>query len=371
MVSRFFNGLVKRSKQRRLAVSNDSTLCAGIDIGDRYCQIVVLDESGEVSEQSRIRTTPTAFKHYFQSKSPMRIAMEVGTHSPWLGELLNYLGHEALVGNACKLRLIHRNNQKSDEVDAELLARLCRFDPQLLYPICHKGQEARAAMAVIRTRDALVRSRTLLINHARGIVKPTGYRLSKCSSRYFSKLHDEVPESLRPVLEPILHTVDQLSVQIQAYGQQIENIGQDQYPQAVLLQEVSGVGPITALTFVLTIGDPWRFAHNRDIGAYLGLVPRRSQTGQSDPELSITKAGNRYLRNLLVQCSHYILGPFGPDSNLRRSGERIASHGGKNAKKRARVAVARRLAVMLLSMLKTGESYAPLRGSHYDEVTAA
>jgi transposase len=347
------------------------TLCAGIDIGDRYCQIAVLDEDGGVSEQSRIRTTPTAFKRYFQGKSPMRIAMEVGTHSPWMGQLLNDLGHEALVANACKLRLIHRNDQKSDEVDAELLARLCRFDPQLLYPICHKGEEARAAWAVIRTRDALVRSRTLLINHARGIVKPTGHRLPKCASRYFSRIGNELPDSLRPVLEPILQTVDHLTVQIQAYSQQIESIGQEQYPQAAFLQQVSGVGPLTALTFVLTIGDPWRFAHNRAVGAYLGLVPRRSQTGQSDPDLPITKAGNRYLRNLLVQCSHYILGPFGPDSDLRRSGERIASRGGKNAKKRARVAVARRLAVMLLSMLKTGESYDPLHGSSDDEVSAA
>ena len=348
-----------------------NTICAGIDIGDRYCQIAVLDEEGEVSEQSRIRTTPTAFKRYFQGKSPMRVAMEVGTHSPWLGQLLNDLGHEALVANACKLRLIHRNDQKSDEVDAELLARLCRFDPQLLYPICHKGEEARAAWAVIRTRDALVRSRTLLINHARGIVKPTGHRLPKCGARYFGKLQDEIPESLRLVLGPILQTVDHLTIQIQAYSQQIESIGQDQYPQAAFLQQVPGVGPITALTFVLTIGDPWRFTHNRNVGAYLGLVPRRSQSGQCDPQLRITKAGNRYLRTLLVQCSHYILGPFGPDSDLRRSGERIASHGGKNARKRARVAVARKLAVMMLSMWKTREQYDPLHGSRDDESSAA
>jgi len=351
-------------------MGDSNTICAGIDIGDRYCQIAVLDLEGEVTETSRIRTTPAAFKRYFQGKTPMRVAMEVGTHSPWLGQLLSDLGHKALVGNACKLRLIYRNNQKRDEVDAELLARLCRFDPQLLYPICHKGKGARTAFTVLRTRDALVRSRTALINHARGIVKPTGHRLSKCSSRYFGKLQDELPESLKPILEPILHTVNQLTVQIQAYGQQIEHIGQDQYPQTMLLRQVPGVGPITSLAFVLTIGDPWRFIHNRDVGAYLGMVPRRSQTGQSDPELPITKAGSRYLRTMLVQCSHYILGPFGPDSDLRRSGERIASRGGKNAKKRARVAVARKLAVMMLSMLKTGEAYDPLHGSH-DEISAA
>jgi transposase len=306
------------------------TICAGIDIGDRYSQIAVLDEDGEVSEKSRIRTTPAAFQRHFQGKPPMRLAMEVGTHSPWL---------------------------------SQLLARLCRFDPQLLYPIGHKTEAARAVWSILRSRDALVRSRTMLINHARGIVKPTGHRLPKCSSRRFGKLQDKLPEYLCPALEPILQTVNQLNDQIQVYNRQIECLGRDQYPETALMQQVPGVGPITALTYSLTIGDPWRFARNRDVGAYLGLVPRRSQTGQSDPELPITKAGNRYLRSLLVQCSHYILGPFGPDSDLRRSGQRIALRGGKNAKKRARVAVARRLAVMLLSMWKTGEVYDPLHGS--------
>jgi transposase len=348
-----------------------STICAGIDIGDRYSQIAVLDEDGEVSEKSRIRTTPVAFKRYFQGKSLMRVAMEVGTHSPWLNQLLIGLGHEVLVGNAYKLRLIHRNTQKSDEVDAELLARICRFDPQLLYPISHKTEEARATWTILRSRDVLVRSRTILINHARGIAKTAGHRLPKCSSFQFGKLQGELPETLRSTLEPILDTVSHLNHQIKTYNQEIERIAQEQYPVTGLLQQVPGVGPITALTFVLTVDDPRRFPRNRTVGAYLGLVPRRSQSGQCDPELPITKAGNRYLRSLLVQCAHYILGPFGPDSDLRRGGERIASRGGKNAKKRARVAVARRLAVMLLSMWRTGEVYDPLHGSHDEELSVA
>lgn len=352
-------------------MSEHTTFYAGIDIGDRFCHVTVLDEEGEVSEKNRIRTTPAAFRQHFQGQPPMRIAMEVGTHSPWLSQLLTDLGHDVLVGNALKLRLIHRNDQKDDDVDGELLARLCRFDPQLLYPIGHKTQAARAAWSVLRARDALVRSRTMLINHARGIVKPTGHRLPKCSSQRFGKLQNELPETLRPVLTPVLDTVNQLTAQVKTYNRQIEEMCQEQYPETLPLQQVQGVGPITALTFVLVIGDPWRFGRNRDLGSYLGLVPRRSQSGQSDPELPITKAGNRYLRMLLVQCSHHILGPFGPDSDLRRSGERIASSGGKNARKRARVAVARRLAVMLLSMWKSGQMYDPLRVSEADESPAA
>lgn len=352
-------------------MSNDSTICTGIDIGDRYCQIAVLDEDGDVSEQTRIRTTPKAFERYFKSKVPLRVAMEVGTHSPWISQLLNKMGHDALVGNACKLRLIYKNDRKSDVVDAELLARICRFDPQLLYPIDHKDQSARAVWSVVRSRDILIRTRTGLINHTRGIVKPFGHRMPKCSPLRLVKLGSEVPEPLRPALVPILNTIAQLNTQIYSYNKEIVRMGKEQYPQAELLQQVPGVGPITALTFMLTIGDPWRFPRNRTVGAYLGLVPRRSQTGQSDPQLSITKSGNQYLRRLLVQCANYILGPFGPDCDLRRCGERIASSGGKNAKKRARVAVARRLSVMLLSIWKTAEVYDPFHGSKDKESSAA
>jgi len=352
-------------------MSKDIKICAGIDIGDRYCQIAVLDEDGDVSEQIRIRTTPRAVQRCFKGRQPMRIAMEVGTHSPWLSQLLNQMGHEVLVANACKLRLIHKNDQKSDEVDAELLARICRLDPQPLYPINHKSEVARAAWSVIRARDALVRSRTMLINHARSIVKTTGHRLPVCSSTRITKHQTDLPESVRPTLMPIFETVIYLNNQVKDYDKQIEWIGQEQYPQTRLLRQVAGVGPITALTFVLTIGDLSRFSRNRDVGAFLGLVPRRSQTGQRDPALAITKAGNIFLRRLLVQCACYILGPFGPDSDLRRYGQRIASRGGKNAKKRARVAVARKLGVLLLSILKTGEVYEPKRWSKDEQTSVA
>lgn len=352
-------------------MSNDSTICAGIDIGDRYCQIAVLDEDGGVNEQTRIRTTPKAFERYFKGKAPMRVAMEVGTHSPWISQLLNKMGHDVLVGNACKLSLIYKNNQKSDVVDAELLARICRFDPQMLYPIDHKDKSARAVWTIIRSRDVLIRARTKLINHVRGTVKPFGHRLPKCSPLRLVKLQSEVPEPLRPALVPILNTIAQLNAQIYSYNKEIARIAKEHYPQVELLQQVYGVGPITALTFMLTIGDPWRFPRNRTVGAFLGLVPRRNQTGQSDPQLSITKSGSRYLRRLLVQCANYILGPFGPDCDLKRCGERIASRGGKNAKKRARVAVARRLSVMLLSIWKTAEVYDPFHGSKNKETSAA
>jgi len=349
----------------------DSTISVGIDIGDRFCQIAILDAAGELAEESRIRTTPAAIRSHFEKQPMARIAMEVGTHSPWLDHLLRELGHEVLVANAYKLSLIHKNDQKSDKVDAELLARICRFDPQLLYPISHKGEEARAAWTILRARDALVRSRTMLVNHARGVVKSMGHRMPKCSSPRFSKLQSKLPESLRPALTPVFETLLQLSKQIAEYDKKIIQVGQDHFPQTTLLQQVPGVGPLTALAFVLVIDDPWRFPRNRTVGAYLGLAPRRSQSGQSDPELPISKTGNRYLRRLLVQCAHYIIGPLGPDSDLRRHGLRIADAGAKNAKKRAGIAVARRLAVTMLSVWKSGETYEPLRWSKGGESAVA
>ena len=118
---------------------------------------------------------------------------------------------------------------------------------------------------------------------------------------------------------------------------------------------------MTALAYLLTLEEPGRFEQSRSVGAYVGLTPRRDQSGQTDKQLRITQCGDGYLRQLLVTSSHYILGPFGPDSDLRRYGLRIAERGGKNAKKRAVVAVARKLAVLLHHLWKTGVDYEPLR----------
>ena len=130
------------------------------------------------------------------------------------------------------------------------------------------------------------------------------------------------------------------------------------------MRQVEGIGPLTALTFVLTLEDPYRFEKSRSVGAYLGLVPATDQSGDRDPQKRISKEGDEMLRKLLVGSAHYILGPFGSDSDLRRHGEKIASRGGKNAKKRAAVAVARKLSVLLHSLWVSGEVYDPLHNAH-------
>ena len=341
-------------------------MTAGLDLGDKYSYLCLIDQqSGEVKEEGRLRTTPEAFRRRFASQQPpMRIAIEAGTHSPWASRVLEECGHEVLVANARKLRLIYANKRKTDEIDAENLARLARVDPKLLYPLKHRGEESQAHMALIRSREALVSCRTQLVNHVRGAVKSFGARLPKCPARSFHKRASEhIPEALWPAVGPILEQIGSLTQRIRDYERKLEEISKEHYPETELLRQVEGIGPLTALTFVLTLEDPYRFEKSRSVGAYLGLVPSRDQSGDTDPQKRISKEGDEMLRRLLVSAAHYILGPFGSDSDLRRHGEKIASRGGKNAKKRAAVAVARKLAVLLHSLWVSAEVYEPLRNT--------
>jgi transposase len=269
-----------------------------------------------------------------------------------------------LVANARKLRLIYSNKRKTDEIDAENLARLARVDPKLLYPLKHRGEDSQAHMALIRSRQALVGCRTQLVNHVRGAVKSFGGRLPKGPAVSFhNKAAEHIPEALWPALGPILETIASLTERIRDYERQLETLSKERYPETDLLRQVEGVGTLTALTFVLTLEDPYRFEKSRSVGAYLGLVPARDQSGDRAPQRRISKEGDEMLRRLLVSSAHYILGPFGSDSDLRRHGEKIASRGGKNAKKRAVVAVARKLAVLLHSLWISAEVYEPLRNT--------
>jgi transposase len=183
------------------------TMTVGLDLGDKYSHLCLIDtESGEIMEEGRLRTSPEAFRRRFCSEQqPLRIAMEVGTHSPWVSRVLEECGHRVLVANPRKTRLIYTNKRKTDEIDAEILARLARLDPKLLYPLKHRGEDSQAHLAIIRSREALVGCRTQQVNHIRGAVKSFGARLPKCPARSFHKRAAEhIPEALRPVLEPIL-----------------------------------------------------------------------------------------------------------------------------------------------------------------------
>lgn len=334
----------------------------GIDLGDLHCHLCAMDEHGTIVEQGRLLTTQDAFLRRFTGMARARIAIEVGTHSPWIAPLLQRLGHDVFVANPRKVRAIYENEGKRDEIDAEQLCRIARLDPKLLSPIEHRPQETRADLAVVRARATLVEARTKAINHVRGCVKSFGARLPRCSTLTFARrVAWKIPRELRGALVPVLRTIADVTKRIVAYEKRIEQIAAERYPETARLRQVDGVGPVTALAFVLTIEDAKKFRKSRSVGAYLGLRPGRNQSGRSDPEMHITKAGDTDLRRLLVQSAQYTLGPFGKDSDLRRFGLAMASRGRKSAKKRALIAVARKLAVLLHKLWASNADYDPLR----------
>jgi transposase len=363
---------VSTAAAQQSRILSQQRLTIGLDLGDRNSWYCVVDETGQIQLEQRVRTSTKALQEVFGAMPRSRIALEIGTHSPWISRLLRQWGHEVIVANARKVRLIGESRKKDDRLDAQTLARLARIDPQLLYPVKHRSAQAQADLAVIRARAGLVRARTGLVNTARGLAKSYGERLRSCNVR---NLDPEKAEGLSPelqrALQPLLMCIDSVSEQILQYNERIEALAQQSYPQVALLKQIKGVGTLIALTFLLTLEDPHRFRKSRDVGGYLGLQPGRRKSGQSEPQMHISKEGDPYLRTLLVQGAQHILGPFGVDCDLRRWGLKLAERGGGNGKKRAIVATARKLAVLLHHLWVSGEVYEPLHNSSRRTLAAA
>ena len=321
----------------------------------------VLNEAGDIVTEEAIVNTRECLETFAQRFAGATIVMETGTHSPWVSRLFAARGHPVIVANARKLRAISQSQTKSDREDAQMLARLGRVDPQLLSPVRHRSEATQRTLVRLKVREALVRSRVNLINSVRFLLKSLGVFVSSSikAVAFTRKVRAQLAPADAALVEPLLVAVDALNEQIKALDAELETLAGETYPATERLRQIPGVGPLTALCFVLTVEDPKHFAHARDVGAYLGLVPRRDQSGETDKQLGITKAGHVQLRCLLVNCAHYILGPFGPPCALRAAGERIAARGGKAAKKRAVIAVARKLAVTLLALWKTDAEYQP------------
>src|SRR5512146_676915 len=359
---------VVRNESRNLS---QPKLTIGLDLGDRSSWYCVLDEGGELQGEGKVSTTAKAMREAFHNMPRSRIALETGTHSPWVSRLLSGLRHEVIVAHARKVRLIGESRRKDDRLDARTLARLARIDPQLLSPVQHRSARAQADLTLIRARAGLVRARTALVNTVRSLAKSYGERLRGCNVR---NMNPEKAEGLSPelqaALQPLLRTIESLSEGIREYNQWIEALAERSYPQVALLKQIKGVGTLIALTFLLTLDDPHRFRKSRDVGCYLGLQPGRRNSGQSEPQMHISKEGDPYLRTLLVQGAQHILGPFGPDCDLRRWGLKLAEHGGKSGKKRAIIATARKLAVLLHRLWVSGEVYEPLHNNRYQAVPA-
>jgi transposase len=329
----------------------------GIDLGDKVSRYCVVDPEGEVVEEGSFRNQASSLEKHFGGER-RRIALEAGAQSAWISRELTRLGHEVIVANPRELKWITASDTKNDSADARKLALLAHADARLLRPVEHRTAEQQAELAVIRARDAILRARTLLINSARGIAKGFGVRLPKAITLTFGKRAlAGLPATLGTALAALLEQIDGLSQRIAGSDQQVGKLAAA-HPEVERLTSIPGVGQLTAVTFTLTLGRAERFAHSRDVAGFLGLRPKQRQSGARDPQLGISKSGDPYLRKLLVQCAHHILGHFGKDSALRRWGL-AKGEGGKKATLRAIVAVARKLSVLLHRLWVTGEFYKP------------
>jgi transposase len=339
----------------------------GVDVSDKNMKVVGLDADGNIAWRQEVACRECAVKTVFGKIAPCVVALETGGHAGWLARALMGVGHEVVVANARKVRAISANERKSDWIDAEILARLVRSDRMLLHPVTLRSAQTQADMVILKARDAAVRARALMVNAARSFVKGTGERIRKCSTAAFAKrCREDIKSEALLILEPLLAGIEAQTEVIRAYDRKIATTAQSaRYEQGVnQMTQITGVGVQTALAYVLSLEAPERFADPRQVGPFLGLTPRRDQSGDVDKQLGITHAGNTMMRRLLVGSAQHIMGPFGPDCDLRRFGERLAARGGKSAKKRAVVAVARKLGVLMMKLWQSGRTYEPLHSSN-------
>ena len=353
-------------------ISEEQLKVVGLDVGDREIDLCVLELDGTVAEVARIKATQAGLVGRFGLMPRALLILEAGTHSPWISRSLKSLGHKVIVADPGRLRLIAKSINKSDKKDAEVLARVGRLDLGVLNPVYHRGAQAQADLTVVRMREELVQARTKLVNAVRSTVKSAGGRLPDCDTDQFgAHVTPHLPGELKVALLPLVEAITTLTAKIKEMDREMRKIAKARYPIALFLQdEINGVGPVTALAYVLVIEDPDRFAHSRDVGPYLGVVPKRRQSGNWDPEMGITKAGDRLVRSLAVECAQHILSRNGVDSDLRRWGlARIGDSASQ--KKRVTVAVARKLLVLMHRLWTTGEHYDPLYQAHANEAKEA
>lgn len=344
------------------AAANAPAAFIGLDLGDKRTQLCHLDPTGAILAEPCLRTTKDALRRYFAGQPRWRIILEAGTHSPWIARLLTSLGHEAITIHPRQLRLISESLHKNDRNDARQLATIGRVYPELLKPIEPRSEQTLADRAILIARETAIKARTQAVNCARGLLKTHGLRVPPGATETFPRRAAAlVPAILQPALEPLLASITQLTEAIRAYDHRIHELNQDRYHHPTArMRQIPGVGPTTALAFALALdNDPQRLHKSRDAGAFTGFNPIQRDSGDRSPELRISKTGDPLVRRLLVQCAHYILGPFGQDSALRRWGLALAARGGKNAKKRAIVATARKLAVLLHLLWSRDAQYQP------------
>jgi transposase len=351
--------------------ASQSPLTIGLDVGDRTTHFCALRDR-QVETRGVAKTTREGLAESLAAFAGSRVVLEAGSQSPWMSRHLRSMGFDVHVADPRRVQLISKDPRKTDRRDAEMLARIESGMPEVMGFVHHRSEQAQADLALIRVRDQLVQSRTAQVQSARGLCKSFGVNLPSASTRGFTKrVRELVPVDLRPAIDYLLDHLEVLSASIKQLERRIQEVAEERYPEIQVLRQVNGVGPITSAAFVLTLEDPNRFEDSRQVGSWLGLCPKVHSSGDSNPELRVSKAGDGYLRRLLVQCANYILGPFGKDSDLRRFGERLVARGGRAARKKAVIAVARKLGVLLHRIWREGLAYDPLYQARRREAATA
>ena len=355
---------MKKLSRIEIALKAGKRIVVGIDLGSKKSVVCWLDEDGKVVERMTIASNCVTLEKVFGKLAPLEIAIETGCHANWVRRRLVALGHAVTVGDARQIQLIAKSHSKDDKRDARFLAEILLYWPELLHPVEPRSLESEQNRALLRLRESLVRARVKLINSVRGVLASFGEKLPAVSSAAFARAAAPVvPELLRSEVHPALLTIEMLTAEVKVYDKRVLELCKGRYrEQTRRLLTIPGVGPLTALTFVLELdGDVNRLRGSRAAGAMVGLRPSRRESGQSKPELGITKQGNAMLRRYLVQCAQYMLGRHGQDCALKRWGLGLAGTS-KRGKKRAVAATARKLAVLLHTLWRKDVDFDPLCG---------
>ena len=342
----------------------------GADVSDRTTKICVMTkaEGGErhIVVETTCATTKAGFEEAlskFDRSWP--VVFETGTHCRWMDRLFKEMGFKTIVGNPGKIPSITKSNTKNDRNDARELARLAIADPAMLHPVFLRDEVYQQMLRFHHARNMLISQRTQTINQIRGFAKSMGHRIEYSSTEKFHELSKaDWPRELEECAWPLMGVLKTVNLKIKAYDRLIERLAErpEFKPMVERVRVVYGVGVIGSTVFVAAIGGrPDRFDHTRDIGAYLGMIPKQDQSGDDDKQLHITHAGADIVRATLVECAGVVMMSNAKDTDLKLKGLRIAMHGGGIAKKKAKVAVARALAVTMLALLKDPErEYVPL-----------
>jgi len=341
----------------------------GIDVSDRTSKICVMTKvagTRRIVDETTVATTKEGFREYLDKQDRnAAVTFETGVHCRWMAEFIRSMGFKVYVANPAKLKQLTESDTKNDRNDARELARYTLADVELLHPVYLRAEPYQQMIRFLEARNALLGVRTKLINEMRGFAKSMGFRIPQKDANYFHLIdRGDWPKDLKDVAWPLIGVLKTISLKIKALEKQMRTLAETpEFKESVeRIRQVYGVGFFCSVAYVAFLGGNYaRFAKARDVGPYLGLVPKQDASGNVDKQLAITKKGSSLLRMLLTECAQVVMKDSARTTDLKLKGLRIAERGGKNARKRAITAVVRNLAVTMMALLKHPErEYKPV-----------